>query len=125
VKLPKACLMCWKPALPGGSRCREHAGKSGWAQRPSIGTSRGIYGYAWQQIRRQVLTEADHVCQCRDPRCDHTGSACPRRANTVDHILNVARGGAAYDRSNLQALCWRCHARKTASEGGRKRSRDA
>jgi 5-methylcytosine-specific restriction enzyme A len=111
----RSCLVCAEPVIPGGSRCAKHAGSSGWAQRPSVGTQRGLYGGHWQQLRRQVLAEADHACQCRDRRCGH-GSLCGAHAGTVDHLVSIARGGAVYDRANLQALCWRCHARKTGRE---------
>ena len=36
----------------------------------------------------------------------------------VDHRVPVSQGGAVWDPSNLQTLCFSCHARKSAEEGG-------
>ena len=42
-------------------------------------------------------------------------------ATMVDHIIEIADGGARLDESNLQALCFACHNRKTTAV--RKRGR--
>jgi 5-methylcytosine-specific restriction protein A len=34
----------------------------------------------------------------------------------VDHVVNLARGGSRYERSNLQSLCEPHHEEKTAAE---------
>ena len=34
----------------------------------------------------------------------------------VDHIIPLEQGGAAFDRDNLQSLCFRCHVIKSAEE---------
>lgn len=51
---------------------------------------------------------------------------CGARATIADHINNVG-AGASFD-GPLQSLCFSCHSRKTASEGGKaakqKRDRD-
>ena len=39
-----------------------------------------------------------------------------RAAKHVDHIVDIADGGAMYDLDNLQPLCIPCHSRKTASK---------
>jgi 5-methylcytosine-specific restriction protein A len=115
MRIPRACLVCGQEAVPGQSRCPLHTRPGGWAQRPSIGTSKGYYGHAWQELRKRVLSEAGHACECRDTRCGH-GPTCGDHAGTADHVVPLARGGAPYDRSNVQALCWKCHARKTGRE---------
>ena len=58
--------------------------------------------------------------------CDRCGSETeiprfkkPKRIPMVDHIIPIKQGGAKYDQSNLQSLCWACHSRKSAEEGSR------
>ena len=62
-------------------------------------------GWAW--TRRAVLRAAGYRC-----------AGCGRGAREVDHIVAVARGGAAFELSNLQPLCRRCHHAKTRAERG-------
>jgi 5-methylcytosine-specific restriction protein A len=53
------------------------------------------------------------MVRAEEPICRH----CQINASQmVDHIVALADGGTRLDRSNLQALCLRCHARKTAAE---------
>ncbi len=66
----------------------------------------------WRRLRLLHLRES--------PLCVH----CERRGNTsaaneVDHIVAIERGGAAFDRDNLQSLCKTCHSRKTAGDDGK------
>ena len=49
-----------------------------------------------------------HICFMRD------GSLIP--VHTVDHIVQYIKGGSFTDHANLQGLCARCHARKSATE---------
>lgn len=62
------------------------------------------YRGPWSRLRVQVLAE--------EPAC----RTCGVRSTVVDHILPVALGGSPRSRSNLQALCKRCHSLKTAGE---------
>ncbi|HFD40865.1 MAG TPA: HNH endonuclease [Anaerolineae bacterium] len=80
------------------------------AGRPSA--ARRGYGRRWQRIRRMYLNE--HPL-CEDPFGVHGGM--PPAATEVDHIEPRRQGGSD-DFSNLQALCHRCHSRKTALELG-------
>ena len=57
----------------------------------------------WTRIRAEVLWE-HKTCQI----CGVNHSS------EVDHIKEIARGGDPFDKSNLQAVCSRCHKRKTA-----------
>ncbi|MGA1975789.1 MAG: HNH endonuclease signature motif containing protein [Conexivisphaerales archaeon] len=57
----------------------------------------------WTRIRAEVLWE-NKVCQ----RCGINPSS------EVDHIKEIALGGDPFDKTNLQALCHRCHKEKTA-----------
>ena len=60
----------------------------------------------WKALRRQVLQDADGICQYPN---------CLVQAEVVDHIINLASGGT-HDRHNLQALCTPHHTRKTLAE---------
>jgi 5-methylcytosine-specific restriction enzyme A len=98
---------CLEPGCPRltrtGSRCSKHQ-VSGWSLTASP-AERG-YGSEWVKIRRVVLEE--------EPTC----RLCGEPATDVDHIIAKAHGGTDR-RSNLRALCRRCHQRKSSSEGGR------
>ena len=64
----------------------------------------------WRTLRLMVLRDANYIC---------ASYRCPNRATIADHI-KPHRGHASefFDRSNLQALCKRCHDRKTARLDG-------
>ncbi|QFT62077.1 HNH endonuclease [Roseivivax sp. THAF30] len=72
-------------------------------------SARVTRGPRWKALRMQAL--------------DRDGWACvecgTRRRLEIDHIESVRdRPDLAYALSNLQALCGRCHARKTRIEVG-------
>ena len=46
------------------------------------------------------------------PMCEMCGQ---EKATEVDHIVEIADGGDRHSAGNLQALCHRCHMRKTAT----------
>ncbi|MCI4364522.1 MAG: HNH endonuclease [Thermoplasmata archaeon] len=46
-------------------------------------------------------------------RCQICGLRRRARELEVDHIVEIVRGGAALEYSNLQTLCRACHRRKT------------
>jgi 5-methylcytosine-specific restriction enzyme A len=71
---------------------------------------------AWKRLRRTVLERDGHQCQVRGP-------ACTGHATQVDHIINVANGGAELDPANCQAICTPCNARKASAEGAAARAR--
>ncbi len=54
----------------------------------------------WRKLRAQVLAENNWICAL----CGKPG------ADTVDHIVELVRGGAMWDPSNLRPM----HGRKTA-----------
>lgn len=96
--------------------CEQHASEHVWG-----GTSRGTatergYGAPWRTMRQAVLNETPMCAECL--RCGR-----PVPATQVDHIIPKARGGTD-DHANLQALCSRCHAVKTARESGRSAQRN-
>ena len=60
----------------------------------------------WATIRREVLERDGWRCKS----CGRAGRL------EVDHVVPVAKGGEKFDPDNCQALCRRCHFRKTAGE---------
>lgn len=61
----------------------------------------------WEQIRLPVLQDADWICELQ-----YRG-ICVGTASEVDHINR----GDDHSRSNLRAVCYRCHAKKSSAEG--------
>ncbi|HTW56110.1 MAG TPA: HNH endonuclease signature motif containing protein [Thermoplasmata archaeon] len=62
--------------------------------------------YFWDSARSFVMLRDRYTCQVCHVR---------RRARQldVDHIVEIARGGAALEYSNLQTICRECHRAKT------------
>ncbi|EGT4335026.1 HNH endonuclease [Cronobacter malonaticus] len=109
--IPRACR---KRGCPGTTTdrsgyCEAHRNE-GWQQHQR-GLSRHQRGYGskWDVIRARIHKRDRHICQA----CLRNGR--PRPAETVDHIIPKAHGGTDDD-ANLEALCWPCHKRKTATE---------
>lgn len=63
----------------------------------------------WRKLRALKLNEQP-LCE----ECLRNGKLV--KAQMVDHIIPINRGGAALDIENLQSLCNRCHAIKSAKE---------
>ncbi|AGK87480.1 HNH endonuclease [Mycobacterium phage HINdeR] len=66
----------------------------------------------WDHRRSQVLRRDGYQCQLRLP-------GCLSEATEADHI----QPGDNHSRSNLQAACGRCHAKKSSREGNDKKRR--
>ncbi|UVK64308.1 HNH endonuclease [Mycobacterium phage SydNat] len=60
----------------------------------------------WEEIRQEVLNDADGVCEIRWP-------GCLGWATDVDHIQR----GNDHSRRNLRAACKSCHGKKSSAEG--------
>ena len=60
----------------------------------------------WRSLRLEVFHEAGWTCE----KCGRAG------ALECDHIRPRRKGGPAWERRNLQALCRGCHIRKTRGE---------
>lgn len=75
--------------------------------------------HRWARIA-EIVRRQEKVCRL----CLLRGRVTP--ATQTDHIVAVSRGGAPFERSNLQALCDGCHDAKTRAERGapRKVGRD-
>ena len=52
----------------------------------------------WQAVRMEVLRAANWRCK-----------VCRKYASEVHHRIPIHRGGAPYDKANLQAICRPCH----------------
>jgi 5-methylcytosine-specific restriction endonuclease McrA len=62
--------------------------------------------YFWDSARSYVLLRDRYTCRI-------CGARRRARELDVDHIVEIARGGAALEFSNLQTVCRDCHRRKT------------
>ncbi|MCI4323388.1 MAG: HNH endonuclease [Thermoplasmata archaeon] len=62
--------------------------------------------YFWDAARVVVLRRDGY-------RCCSCGQRVRRGAYEIDHIRELARGGAPLERENLQTLCRPCHRTKT------------
>lgn len=99
---------CYRTAAQG-SRCAAHPAPA--RDRPEHHPHRELYGtQAWRKASRLYLDEHP-LCVT----CQAEGRVTP--ASCTDHIVPHDGDDALFwDRSNWQALCGPCHARKTASE---------
>ncbi len=99
---------CPKLTLDKSGCCERHKAEQvcGWdiSNGGKSSHQRG-YGASWRRLRKQILDRDQHLCQvCRK-----------QTATEVDHIIGKADGGTD-DPGNLQAICTRCHKKKTARE---------
>ena len=106
---------CQHPGCPclvpyGSKYCEKHRPLHPEEARPAAG--RG-YGSRWQKASRRYLA-ANPLCA----QCMKEGRYV--RATVVDHIV-PHRGDQKlfWDENNWQALCKRCHDRKTGREDSR------
>ena len=73
------------------------------------------YSVEFLANRPRVLMRDKYECQVRYEGCEGA-------ATEVDHRVNLARNGSDA-MSNLQAICSRCHKKKTAAESTEARRR--
>lgn len=66
----------------------------------------------WRKKRADFLIEHPFCEECRK-------QGRLTKAQMVDHIKPIKQGGALLEDYNLQALCNRCHSRKSIIEGSR------
>lgn len=98
----RLCLAagCPRPASYRGY-CAEHARVR---ERRTNRVGKAIYNSTrWKHTRRRVLF--------LQPLCAVEG--CGEIATDVHHRVDLADGGDPWARSNLEALCHRCHSAKT------------
>ncbi|PWV99569.1 HNH endonuclease [Mangrovibacter plantisponsor] len=110
-RTPKACRKrgCRSTTTDPSGYCENHKSE-GWKQyKPGQSRHQRGYGTKWEVIRARILRRDKGLCQS----CLKQGRAV--EASCVDHIIAKAQSGTDED-SNLQSLCWPCHAAKTARE---------
>mgnify|MGYP005990034541 FL=1 len=94
--LPKARKRNWIKSMP--KQIRQHDNTTFY------------HSKAWRMTRKFYIKD--------NPLCEH----CKRKGITtagqmVDHIKPITLGGNMLHQSNLQTLCNKCHAKKSAYEG--------
>lgn len=111
-KAPRACAggdyICGALIYGTARYCDEHQPKA-W-RGPRTRSSTITSTAAWKALRRSVLQRDNYQCQIRGPHCTNY-------ADQVDHITNVAAGGAPFDPDNAQSACSACNTRKASAEG--------
>jgi 5-methylcytosine-specific restriction protein A len=84
-----------------------------------LGRPRALYCSAacqWKFHGRYFWDAARVVVMRRDGfRCRACGRRGRKRDLEVDHIVEIAAGGASLEYSNLQTLCRGCHREKTSA----------
>lgn len=92
-----------------GGRCDEHRRLENKRYNNSRSDKQIIKDYGtprWKRLRKIALQrDLGWCCRCK---------SVP--ATLVDHIEEIKDGGDMWDLSNLQSLCDKCHAIKTAEE---------
>jgi 5-methylcytosine-specific restriction endonuclease McrA len=95
----KLCLNCEKPVAKGRSRyCSAEC-----AYKFFVKNSHSL-------LRDKIANDKDYFC------CSCNKKIPDRNHFILDHILPIALGGAEFDESNLQILCFECDKVKTAKD---------
>lgn len=103
-----------RPRSHSERMCRAPADRAYAAQRKAAHGPDPRSTGRWRRLRQIVLAR-DPVC--RDPFGWHTSSGRVVASTDVDHIIGIwARTDLVFDEGNLQGLCGRCHAAKSAQE---------
>lgn len=110
-RTPKACRVrgCRSTTTDPSGYCESHKGEGWKAYKPGQSRHQRGYGTKWEVIRARILKRDKGLCQ------NHLRQGVVKQASCVDHIKAKAHGGTDED-SNLESLCWSCHAAKTARE---------
>lgn len=113
----KPCTFPGCTSLTQGTRCDAHPYPERY-RAPDVRESAAARGYdsQWRKVRDLHLAS--------EPLC----RMCAKEGRTtsgelVDHIQPLMLGGDRLGTHNLQTLCRRCHALKTASENAAGRAR--
>lgn len=75
-------------------------------------------GGNWMRTIARIMRRANGLCECDDCKL----LPVPRLAHQIDHIVELADGGADADH-NLRALNIDCHARKSKAAAAARRMR--
>jgi 5-methylcytosine-specific restriction enzyme A len=102
---------CFELAMNG--RCPDHPVRRARNEHTDVTTSRRTTPLppGWTLTRQRILVRDGHTC-----------CACGAPATHCDHVIPAAQGGDDTD-ENLQALCARCHQKKTAHEANAARNK--
>ena len=104
IKPKSICVICHKIKKDDCDRCKKESFQGFDKSNQSFYNSTRWRKYS-HDIRR------------KHPLCVH----CKEEGNItiatmVDHIKPILQGGSKWDRSNLQPLCAKCHAKKSATD---------
>lgn len=121
----RACTICVVPgcedvARPGGNRCAEHEAERKARRKASrAAAQRTEHAASWRALyadRRWRHASAGFLR--RNKWCADCGAlGVHELATDVDHVVpHKGDRRLFWNRSNWQALCHRCHSRKTARE---------
>ena len=71
-----------------------------------------------KKTKRHAFTKEERERFHKDSfeKCNICEKAITKQEMHIDHIVPLARGGHATDRSNLQCICKKCHFEKTKNE---------
>ena len=108
---PCAYPGCGKLVKPDERYCEEHRKliNRGYKKDREDKDIQKIYSSKrWRRIRELKMKECGGLCQ----ECLKKGFIV--KAEVVDHIIEIKDGGCVFCLDNLQCLCKRCHAKKTA-----------
>ena len=74
-----------------------------------MGNRADLHTARWRRLRRHILDRDGWECQ-----------VCGKLLGMaqVDHRVPVLKGGALWDESNLQTICFFCHVAKTKIDKG-------
>jgi 5-methylcytosine-specific restriction protein A len=103
----RACLRPGCAALVAKGYCATHQTAAEIYDRARGSAAKRGYGGAWDKVRRQTLARDGFLCQ----PCKRAGRIVA--ATEVDHVTELADGGARLALGNLLAVCHGCHVRKT------------
>lgn len=103
---------CSRLTPSGRARCPEHTQRGMSAHTQWLKTHPQDVG-PWSSLRTRTLQE--------HPTCQHP--TCQSPATEVDHLVEIADGGAFLDPGNVQALCREHHERKTAIAAAARKAR--
>lgn len=101
IKAKKICAKCRK-IKELSCKCPKPKPFEGMQQNYSFYNSK-----KWRKYAHSIRAE-EPLCII----CLQEGRTTP--SQMVDHIHPISKGGSKWERSNLQALCHKCHNKKTA-----------
>jgi len=108
-KAKKPCPSPGCRELTNGGYCEAHKRASNAEYEKNArdkNATRHYHNARWDRLRQMQLGREPLCCSCKERGRLTT-------ATHVDHIVEIADGGAVYDIDNLQSLCKPCHSSKT------------